>query len=244
MVFFRNYLDTFTLFPKRSNERTRGEDAPEDVETRPTVGDCSVRLEDTLADGAESPRQPPGELGAPAESSSPLRSSPEPPPLSPEPPPDAAGSEEEQEPCACRLASRPEAGTGAQDSAPLDQELYNSFHFWRTPLPEIDLDVELEQGSASEPGPQRLDVEPEVPASSSTSITMATRKELEEMIENLEPHIDDPDVKGMGGSWFFVLMKCCFLIFFLPERLPFKNRYQPLSSCILILSMIGLHFRE
>ncbi|OWK01837.1 hypothetical protein Celaphus_00017718, partial [Cervus elaphus hippelaphus] len=191
-----NYLDTFTLFPKRSNERTRGEDAPEDVETRPTVGDCSVRLEDTLADGAESPRQPPGELGAPAESSSPLRSSPEPPPLSPEPPPDAAGSKEEQEPCACRLASRPEAGTGAQDSAPLDQELYNSFHFWRTPLPEIDLDVELEQGSASEPGPQRLDVEPEVPASSSTSITMATRKELEEMIENLEPHIDDPDVKA------------------------------------------------
>ncbi|XP_043300443.1 serine/threonine-protein phosphatase 4 regulatory subunit 1 isoform X2 [Cervus canadensis] len=181
---------------KNSNERTRGEDAPEDVETRPTVGDCSVRLEDTLADGAESPRQPPGELGAPAESSSLLRSSPEPPPLSPEPPPDAAGSKEEQEPCACRLASRPEAGTGAQDSAPLDQELYNSFHFWRTPLPEIDLDVELEQGSASEPGPQRLDVEPEVPASSSTSITMATRKELEEMIENLEPHIDDPDVKA------------------------------------------------
>ncbi|XP_070308749.1 serine/threonine-protein phosphatase 4 regulatory subunit 1 isoform X2 [Odocoileus virginianus] len=181
---------------KNSNERTRGEDAPEDVESRPTVGDCSVHLEDSLADGAESPRQLPGELSAPAESSSPRRSSPEPPPLSPEPPPDTTGNEEEQEPCACRLASRPEVGTGAQDSAPLDQELYNSFHFWRTPLPEIDLDVELEQGSGSEPGPQRLDVEPEVPASSSTSITMATRKELEEMIENLEPHIDDPDVKA------------------------------------------------
>lgn len=202
------------------------------------MGDCSVHLEDALADGTESPRQLPGELTAPAESSSPRRSSPE------TPPPDTAGNEEEQEPCTCRLASRPEVGTGAQDSAPLDQELYNSFHFWRTPLPEIDLDVELEQGSGSEPGPQRLDVEPEVPTSSSTSITMATRKELEEMIENLEPHIDDPDVKGMGGSWFFVLMKCFFLIFFLPERFPFKNLYQPLSSCILILSMIGLHFRE
>ena len=158
-------------------------------------------------DGAESLRQPPGELSAPAESSSPLRSS-------PEPPPDAAGSEEERELCACGLASQPEAGTGAQDSAPLDQELYNSFHFWRTPLPEIDLDVELQQGSGSEPGPQGLDVEPEVPAPGSASITMATRKELEEMIENLEPHIDDPDVKGMGGSRFFVLMKCYFLIFF------------------------------
>lgn len=104
----------------------------------------------------------------------------------------------------------------------MDQELYNSFHFWRTPLPEIDLDVELQQGSGSEPGPQGLDVEPEVPAPGSASITMATRKELEEMIENLEPHIDDPDVKGMGGSWFFVLMKCYFLIFFCQKDYPLK----------------------
>uniref|UniRef100_A0A8C2SF11 Putative WW-binding domain-containing protein n=1 Tax=Capra hircus TaxID=9925 RepID=A0A8C2SF11_CAPHI len=170
---------------KNSSERTRGADAPEDIEARPTGGDSSVHLEEALADGAETP----SELSAPAESSSPHRSS-------PEPPPDAAGSEEEQEACACRLASQPEADTGAQDSAPLDQEQYNSFHFWRTPLPEIDLDVELEQGSGSEPSPQGLDVEPEVPAPGPASITMATRKELEEMIENLEPHIDDPDVKA------------------------------------------------
>lgn len=174
---------------KNSSERTRSADAPEDIEARPTGGDSSVHLEEALADGAETPRQPLGELSAPAESSSPHRSS-------PEPPPDVAGSEEEQEACACRLASQPEAGTGAQDSAPLDQEQYNSFHFWRTPLPEIDLDVELEQGSGSEPSPQGLDVEPEVPAPGPASITMATRKELEEMIENLEPHIDDPDVKA------------------------------------------------
>uniref|UniRef100_A0A8B9YVI6 Serine/threonine-protein phosphatase 4 regulatory subunit 1 n=1 Tax=Bos mutus grunniens TaxID=30521 RepID=A0A8B9YVI6_BOSMU len=150
---------------KNSIEKIRGADAPEDIEARPTGGDSSVHLEETLAEGAETLRQPPGELSAPAESSSPLR-------LSPEPPPDAAGSEEEREPCACGLASQPEAGTGAQDSAPLDQELYNSFHFWRTPLPEIDLDVELQQGSGSEPGPQGLDVEPEVPAPGSASITM------------------------------------------------------------------------
>ena len=47
-----------------------------------------------------------------------------------------------------------------------------------------------------------------------TENIMGYKKELEEMIENLEPHIDDPDVKGMGGSRFFVLMKCYFLIFF------------------------------
>ena len=86
----------------------------------------------------------------------------------------------------------------------MDQELYNSFHFWRTPLPEIDLDVELQQGSGSEPGPQGLDVEPEVPAPGSASITMATRKELEEMIENLEPHIDGFIWQNLGRKFALV----------------------------------------
>ncbi|XP_042320365.1 serine/threonine-protein phosphatase 4 regulatory subunit 1 [Sceloporus undulatus] len=76
-----------------------------------------------------------------------------------------------------------------------EQELYNSFHFWRTPLPKIDIDLELQEpakilDSETQKGEQ------EVVASTSSNITMATRKELEEMIENLEPHMDDPDVKA------------------------------------------------
>lgn len=69
-----------------------------------------------------------------------------------------------------------------------EQELYNSFHYWRTPIPNIDIDLELqedqgpEQASTSPPGHQ--------------GAPSLGRKELEEMIENLEPHIDDPDVKG------------------------------------------------
>ncbi|KAJ7338685.1 hypothetical protein JRQ81_012587 [Phrynocephalus forsythii] len=76
-----------------------------------------------------------------------------------------------------------------------EQELYNSFHFWRTPLPKIDMDLELQEptgilDSETQEGKQE-DV-----ASASSNISMATRKELEEMIENLEPHMDDPDVKA------------------------------------------------
>lgn len=84
----------------------------------------------------------------------------------------------------------------SQENYVSEQELYNSFHFWRTPLPEIDIDLELQEtagivDSETQEGKRGV-VEP-----TSSNITMATRKELEEMIENLEPHMDDPDVKGI-----------------------------------------------
>ncbi|XP_066481033.1 serine/threonine-protein phosphatase 4 regulatory subunit 1 isoform X2 [Tiliqua scincoides] len=83
----------------------------------------------------------------------------------------------------------------SQENSVSEQELYNSFHFWRTPLPEIDIDLELQEtagivDSETQEGKQG------VVAPMSSNITMATRKELEEMIENLEPHMDDPDVKA------------------------------------------------
>uniref|UniRef100_A0A673Y7C3 Serine/threonine-protein phosphatase 4 regulatory subunit 1 n=1 Tax=Salmo trutta TaxID=8032 RepID=A0A673Y7C3_SALTR len=65
--------------------------------------------------------------------------------------------------------------------SPLDnipeQELYNSFHFWRLPIAEMDLEL-LHQGKTKASAP------------------VLDRKQLEELIENLEPHIDDPDVKA------------------------------------------------
>ncbi|XP_059714041.1 serine/threonine-protein phosphatase 4 regulatory subunit 1 isoform X2 [Haemorhous mexicanus] len=99
--------------------------------------------------------------------------------------------ENEQSSHCCTTAVQ-EAGLNSQETSLSEQELYNSFHFWRTPLPEIDIDFELQQTSDI-----KLDREiQELTMPVSPSIPMATRKELEEMIENLEPHIDDPDVKA------------------------------------------------
>uniref|UniRef100_A0A8C6Y1I3 Protein phosphatase 4 regulatory subunit 1 n=1 Tax=Naja naja TaxID=35670 RepID=A0A8C6Y1I3_NAJNA len=94
----------------------------------------------------------------------------------------------------CTLAVLPEPALHSQENSLVEQELYNSFHFWRTPLPKIDIDLELQENAekddlANQKGQQ------EVMACASSNI-MATRKELEEMIENLEPHMDDPDVKA------------------------------------------------
>lgn len=70
-----------------------------------------------------------------------------------------------------------ESPSGPQQQIP-EQELFNSFHYWRTPIPQIDLELELQ-------GPQKRPSAPPL-----------ARRQLEELIENLEPHIDDPDVKA------------------------------------------------
>ncbi|XP_026057459.1 serine/threonine-protein phosphatase 4 regulatory subunit 1-like isoform X2 [Carassius auratus] len=60
-----------------------------------------------------------------------------------------------------------------------EHELFNSFQYWRTPVPRIDPELELELEEVRRPSAPALD-----------------RKQLQELIENLEPHIDDPDVKA------------------------------------------------
>ncbi|XP_064409633.1 serine/threonine-protein phosphatase 4 regulatory subunit 1 isoform X3 [Latimeria chalumnae] len=77
-----------------------------------------------------------------------------------------------------------------------EPELYNSFHYWRTPIPKIDLDFELMPLAEVPDKPKAQEATQETAKSGPSNILTATRKELEEMIENLEPHIDDPDVKA------------------------------------------------
>ncbi|TFK12349.1 ras-related protein Rab-5A [Platysternon megacephalum] len=104
--------------------------------------------------------------------------------------------ENEQSSSFCNIAMLQESGLRSQETSLSEQELYNSFHFWRTPLPEIDIDLELQQTDQIMPNPEIREGTKDVTVPVSSNITMATRKELEEMIENLEPHIDDPDVKA------------------------------------------------
>ncbi|XP_059580229.1 serine/threonine-protein phosphatase 4 regulatory subunit 1 isoform X4 [Alligator mississippiensis] len=103
--------------------------------------------------------------------------------------------ENEQNSSHCTTMVR-ESGLNSHETSLSEQELYNSFHFWRTPLPEIDIDLELQQASDIIFTPEIQEGTQEATVPASPNITMATRKELEEMIENLEPHIDDPDVKA------------------------------------------------
>lgn len=222
------------------HKRIRDQEVPEDVQIRPEdvpsdpiISNSSVKLENMMEDRAETYRKSPSEISVPMDSS--LLCT-----LSSESHQETASNENDKKPGNYKSTVWPEVGTSSQDSALLDQELYNSFHFWRTPLPEIDLDIELEQGSGNKLSPERQEETPEVSVPASSNITMATRKELEEMIENLEPHIDDPDVKGMEVLVLYpkVLnfkadIKCYFLTFF-SRKIIFKKIY--FGHCHVFLS--------
>lgn len=56
--------------------------------------------------------------------------------------------------------------------------------------------MELEQGTRNTPSPEAAKELPEVPAPGSTTITLAVRKEPEELIENPEADSNDPDPKA------------------------------------------------
>ncbi|KAM6217483.1 serine/threonine-protein phosphatase 4 regulatory subunit 1 [Rhynchocyon petersi] len=146
-----------------------------------------VRLESTMEEHTEAMRKSLGEVSVPVNSSLLFT-------LSSEHHQDVASNGKDKKPGNYKPLLWSEVGS--QDSALSDQELYNSFHFWRTPLPEIDIDGELEQDSGDKLSPERPEDTLDITVPCSPNISMATRKELQEMIENLEPHIDDPDVKA------------------------------------------------
>ncbi|XP_006891496.1 PREDICTED: serine/threonine-protein phosphatase 4 regulatory subunit 1-like [Elephantulus edwardii] len=169
--------------------RVSDEDVLEDahIQSEAEPSNAGVRLESAVKETAGTARTSLGEVSAPGNTT--LLCT-----LSSEGHQDIASNVNDKNPGNCKSVLWSEVGS--QDSNLSDQELYNSFHFWRTPLPEIDIDGELEQGSGDKLSPERPEETHEVTVPCSPNITMATRKELEEMIENLEPHIDDPDVKA------------------------------------------------
>uniref|UniRef100_A0A672LTB1 Serine/threonine-protein phosphatase 4 regulatory subunit 1-like n=1 Tax=Sinocyclocheilus grahami TaxID=75366 RepID=A0A672LTB1_SINGR len=81
-----------------------------------------------------------------------------------------------------RLSADESCCLPSSDEIP-EQELFNSFHYWRTPIPQIQLELLQEE-----------DRRPSAPAPAPAPAL--GRTQLQELIENLEPHTDDPDVKA------------------------------------------------
>jgi serine/threonine-protein phosphatase 4 regulatory subunit 1 len=76
----------------------------------------------------------------------------------------------------------------------LGKKLSNSLNFWRTLSFEIDLQV-VQAQPVDLLSPESPEEAFNVPVTVSSNIIMATRKEVEELIKNLQPHIDDTDIK-------------------------------------------------
>ncbi|KAG7478223.1 hypothetical protein MATL_G00078350 [Megalops atlanticus] len=74
---------------------------------------------------------------------------------------------------------------GEEGEPQRSEDTYNSFHYWRPPLPDITQDLELLQ---------REEQEQEVPSLGSQG--PATSSQIQKVLDCLQPHLDDPDVQA------------------------------------------------
>lgn len=90
-------------------------------------------------------------------------------------------------------------------------ENFNSFHYWRSPLPDISGELEMLSCQTSEEvtekGEKEEEEEPEHSCpDSKPSHGKATSDQIQKVLDCLQPHMDDPDVQGecaeWGSSWF------------------------------------------
>lgn len=84
-------------------------------------------------------------------------------------------------------------------------ENFNSFHYWRSPLPDISGELEMLSSHTSEKttekeAKQEEEEEEEGPEDSfpdsKSSHSKATSDQIQMVLDRLQPHMDDPDVQG------------------------------------------------
>lgn len=82
-------------------------------------------------------------------------------------------------------------------------ENFNSFYYWRSPLPDISGELEMLNCPKSSDIAENTEEEEEEEESSQNSISgstptpgKATSDQIQKVLDCLQPHIDDPDVQG------------------------------------------------
>uniref|UniRef100_A0A4W3J881 Serine/threonine-protein phosphatase 4 regulatory subunit 1-like n=1 Tax=Callorhinchus milii TaxID=7868 RepID=A0A4W3J881_CALMI len=73
-------------------------------------------------------------------------------------------------------------------------DIFNSFVYWRTPLPDINFDLELHHAAVEDRRDQTI-----YSRAGTRSEGFTTSSDLERVLESLQAHLDDPDVQGRLG---------------------------------------------
>lgn len=78
-------------------------------------------------------------------------------------------------------------------------ENFNSFYYWRSPLPDISGELEMlncpKSSDVAENAEEKEELQNSIPSSTSTP-GKATSDQIQKVLDCLQPHIDDPDVQG------------------------------------------------
>lgn len=79
-------------------------------------------------------------------------------------------------------------------------ENFNSFHYWRSPLPDISGELEMMNCQKLSDAIEKEEKKEEEPGiscpHSKSSPGKATSDQIQKVLDCLQPHIDDPDVQG------------------------------------------------
>lgn len=99
--------------------------------------------------------------------------------------------------------SQPESLTPSSHQQMDDCTLFNSFNFWRPPLPDITQDLQLLQvekrdvaTEEKEETMRETESEGKENVPSLDAQGPATSSQIQKVLDCLQPHIDDPDVQG------------------------------------------------
>lgn len=99
--------------------------------------------------------------------------------------------------------SQPESLTPSSHQQTDDCTMFNSFNFWRPPLPDITQDLQLLQVEKrdvaieeKEETMRETESEGKENVPSLDAQGPATSSQIQKVLDCLQPHIDDPDVQG------------------------------------------------
>ncbi|XP_067442860.1 serine/threonine-protein phosphatase 4 regulatory subunit 1 isoform X1 [Thunnus thynnus] len=93
----------------------------------------------------------------------------------------------------------PKTTNNAKNTKEMEQtdENFNSFHYWRSPLPDISGELEMLSCHTTEEKKEEKEEEPEDNCpDSKSSPGQTTSDQIQKVLDCLQPHIDDPDVQA------------------------------------------------
>uniref|UniRef100_UPI0037E73BDD serine/threonine-protein phosphatase 4 regulatory subunit 1 n=1 Tax=Semicossyphus pulcher TaxID=241346 RepID=UPI0037E73BDD len=99
--------------------------------------------------------------------------------------------------------TNPKTANNARNTKDTEQtdENFNSFHYWRSPLPDISGELEMLSGQTSAEVVEKEEKEEEEKHEGFCTDSMpipgkATSDQIQKVLDCLQPHIDDPDVQA------------------------------------------------
>lgn len=131
--------------------------------------------------------------------------------------------------------NQPESSTPSSHQKMDDCTMFNSFNFWRPPLPDITQDLWLLQGEKRDVVKEKEETmrggKENLPSLDAQG--PATSSQIQKVLDCLQPHLDDPDVQGdcEKSSCSFALFRVGNCSYSFPRLLSTRSSSEGVVRC-------------